>query len=497
MTIPIFTDSDWDIDTIRRIHDECEKIAVTEMGLKTYPNVFEIVTSEQMLDAYTSVGMPVSYNHWSFGKRYLQEEKQYRSGKGGLAYELVINSNPCINYLMETNSAAIQTLVVAHAGFGHNHFFKNNYLFREWTDAESILDYLVFAKEYIHRCEEKYGDEEVQLVLDSAHALKSQGIDRYKRPIKLNMEQERLRQKEHSDYLQRSFDPVLESTLPNKKNSTATVLDIFPSEPQENILRFIEKSSPILKQWQREIVRIVRIMSQYYYPQQQTQVLNEGFATYTHMNILNRLYDKGMITDGTMLEALAVQSGVVYQGSWETSGARFNPYTLGLAMFRDVERICNIPTDEDREWFPDIAGVNNHMNVILSIVANYRDESFIRQYLSPKLIRDFRMFAIEDLEDTSVYSVTDIHNADGYKKIRKQFADNYDYNKRQPNIQVVNANLNKNRKLELVHFSDDHNFLSEKEAKQCLLHLKKLWGFTVELKTLNPAGAMTNILSVD
>ena len=97
------------------------------------------------------------YQHWSFGKHFLREEHLYRKGRRGLAYELVINSNPCITYLMEENTMAMQALVTAHAAFGHNHFFKNNYLFRQWTDAGAILGYLDFAKSYIAKCEERHG----------------------------------------------------------------------------------------------------------------------------------------------------------------------------------------------------------------------------------------------------------------------------------------------------------------------------------------------------
>ena len=96
------------------------------MNLDVYPNQLEIISSEQMLDAYSSLGMPLMYRHWSFGKRFVSEEKLYRKGQRGLAYELVINSNPCITYLMEENTMAMQALVTAHAAFGHNHFFKNN-----------------------------------------------------------------------------------------------------------------------------------------------------------------------------------------------------------------------------------------------------------------------------------------------------------------------------------------------------------------------------------
>ena len=175
---PLFTGSDWDFDTIRRAYDACERVARDELGLDTYPNQIETITAEQMLDAYSSSGMPLFYKHWSFGKHFAHHEAVYRRGFGDLAYEIVINSNPCISYIMEENTATMQTLVIAHAAFGHNHFFKNNYLFRQWTDAEGILDYLDFAKTYISDCEERYGHLAVERLLDAAHALMSHAVRR-------------------------------------------------------------------------------------------------------------------------------------------------------------------------------------------------------------------------------------------------------------------------------------------------------------------------------
>ena len=134
-----------------------------------------------MLDAYSSVGMPLFYKHWSFGKHFAHHEAFYRKGLMGLAYEIVINSSPCISYLMEENTATMQALVIAHAAFGHNHFFKNNYLFKQWTDADGILDYLEFAKSYVAQCEERHGRLAVEQTLDAAHALMSHGVDRYPR----------------------------------------------------------------------------------------------------------------------------------------------------------------------------------------------------------------------------------------------------------------------------------------------------------------------------
>src|SRR5437667_5411081 len=170
----LFEDSDWNFEKLSRAYDAIEEIAREDLKLDTYPNQMEIISSEQMLDAYSSVGMPLMYRHWSFGKRFLYDELLYRKGARGLAYELVINSNPCIVYLMEENTMALQALVTAHAALGHNHFFKNNHLFRQWTDAGGILSYLDFAKSYIARCEERHGLAAVEAVLDSAHALMEQ-----------------------------------------------------------------------------------------------------------------------------------------------------------------------------------------------------------------------------------------------------------------------------------------------------------------------------------
>src|SRR3546814_209215 len=167
----LFAGADWSYDALRRTYDAIEEIAVGELGLDVYPNQIEVITAEQMLDAYASIGMPLMYDHWSFGKQFALNEMLYRKGARGLAYEIVINSSPCISYIMEDNSMAMQALVMAHAAFGHNHFFKNNNLFRQWTDAGAILDYMRFAKSYVAGCGERSGAREVARVLDAAHAL--------------------------------------------------------------------------------------------------------------------------------------------------------------------------------------------------------------------------------------------------------------------------------------------------------------------------------------
>lgn len=180
------TSSEWNIELLKRFDHEIGRIA-RKYKLDIYPNQLEIINAEQMMDAYSSVGMPITYHHWSYGKQFVQTEKHYTKGHMGLAYEIVINSDPCISYLMEENSMAMQALVIAHACYGHNSFFKNNYLFKTWTNADAIVDYLLFAKKYITECEERYGLQAVEELLDSTHALKNYGVDRYKRPQKLTL----------------------------------------------------------------------------------------------------------------------------------------------------------------------------------------------------------------------------------------------------------------------------------------------------------------------
>ena len=163
------------------------------MHLDTYPIQYEVITAAQMIDLCSTVGMPVHYAHWSFGKQLLGQEHTYKKGMSGLAYEIVINTSPSLVYLMETNTLPLQVLVMAHAAYGHNAFFKSNYLFRQFTQADAILDYLTFARNFILDCEERYGWREVERILDCCHALAPYGVDRYKKPTRLSVSRERER----------------------------------------------------------------------------------------------------------------------------------------------------------------------------------------------------------------------------------------------------------------------------------------------------------------
>ncbi len=481
----LYDGADWDYDKIKRTYDAIEDIAFKELGLDIYPNQIEVISAEQMLDAYSSIGLPLMYKHWSFGKRFARDEVLYRKGLRGLAYEIVINSSPCISYIMEENTMTMQTLVIAHAAFGHNHFFKNNALFRQWTDAEGILDYLEFAKDYIARCEEKHGHQAVERVLDAAHALMSHGVHRYprKRPLDLRLEEKR--ELERRTYEEKMYNDLWR-TVPRAGESGLS----SPAEadrkrllglPEENILYFLEKKAPRLESWQREILRIVRHLSQYFYPQKQTKVMNEGCATTVHYHIMTRLYEKGLINDGAMMEFLHSHTSVVFQPDFDDPRySGINPYTLGFEMMQDIRRICLDPTDEDREWF-DFAGNGDPWGTLRYAWSNYRDESFVLQYLSPALIRKLKLFKLHDDHEEPHLLVSAIHDERGYADLRKALARQHDLAYFEPDIQIADVDLAGDRKLVLHHRVTKGVLLEERDARAVLRHLANLWGYDVKL----------------
>lgn len=488
---PLSTGPDWNFDLIDRYDQAIREIAVGEFGLDCYPNQIEIIASEQMLDAYASVGLPISYPHWSFGKQFIIQQESYKKGAQGLAYEIVINSDPCISYLMEENSMPLQGLVIAHACYGHNSFFKGNYLFKQWTNADAIIDYMVFARNFVTRCEERYGIQAVEDMFDACHSLRDFGVSRYIRPRQLSVAEEMQRQREREEYDWQRYDEIW-STLPETANEVAAQQPAESiGEPQENLLYFLEKFSPKLAGWQREIIRIVRKMGQYFYPQGQTKVMNEGWATFWHYTILNRMYDKGLVDDGFMLEVLASHSNVIAQRGFDERGyGGINPYALGFAMFMDIKRICEEPTDEDREWFPDIAG-RDWQPVLDFAMRNYKDESFIAQYLSPRLIRQFHLFAIADHEKNKFLEVDSIHNDEGYRRVRRLLSEQYNRDGQLPDLQVTGFDKDGDRSLTILHRQHRKRPLSG-DANAVLTHIQRLWGFDVHLETMNSEGMIVS-----
>jgi stage V sporulation protein R len=165
-----------------------------------------------------------------------------------------------------------------------------------------------------------------------------------------------------------------------------------------------------------------------------------------------------------------------------------NPYALGFAMMRDIRRICEAPTDEDRQWFPNIAG-SDWKKTLDFAMRNFKDESFIAQYLSPKLIRDFHFFSVLDDDKKDKLSISAIHDEAGYRYIREQLAGQYNLGNREPNIQVWSVDTQGGRALTLRHLQYLRRPLNQ-QTEEVLKHVARLWGFDVLLETVDADGTV-------
>jgi stage V sporulation protein R len=497
----ITSKTDWTPELIKQSYEEIEKIALEEMELEVYPNSVEIISAEQMLDAYSSIGLPIHYNHWSFGKDFESNFNSYSKGRQGLAYEIVINTNPCISYLMEENNMMMQAMVIAHAAFGHNAVFKNNECFKQWTEASNIIDYMMFARDYIRQCEERYGESEVEKVLDAAHALAPHGVDKFSRKHTPRLSEEARLQKliSEEDAKQKELDIILKRTS-YKDVDLSEHDDGDNPEEEENLLYFIMKKSPSLPQWKREIIRIVYKINQYFYPQGQTKNLNEGFASFTHYYIMTRMEEKGMISPDAFMYFLESHSGVIFQPEYHRRYyGGINPYALGFAIFQDIKRICDNPTEEDKYWFPHLIG-KRWQDAVKDAAFEYRDDSFVSQYLSPKVIRDLKLFSVNilvtegKLEDAAVIQtdadgnthsaraiVSDIHDEVGYRNIRNNLAKSFERINFVPQIMVVGADLDGDRALKLKYNSYMGRTLDVEDAILVTSYIDSLWGYQVDL----------------
>jgi stage V sporulation protein R len=482
--------SDWTFELIETYHTEIAKTAKS-YGLDVYPNQLEVITAEQMMDAYASVGMPMIYRHWSYGKQFITTEKNYKRGHMGLAYEIVINSDPCIAYLMEENTMAMQALVIAHAAYGHNSFFKGNYLFRMWTDASSIIDYLVYARHYIAECEERHGLDAVEELLDSCHALMNYGVDRYRRPQKRSLAQESAQRADRERHMQQQVNDLWR-TLPRRAEQAAEsdAGRRFPSEPQENLLYFIEKNAALLEPWQREGGA---------HRAQDRAVLLSAAPDAGHERRLGHLlalhaaqhhvrprparrrFHDGMAQLAHGRDLPAAGRAPCLQ--------RHQPVCVGL---RDVHRPAARLREADRgrpPLVPRLRGQRLAQDARLRH-AQLQGRELHRQFLSPKTMRDFRLFSIRDYQSESELEVSAIHDDSGYHALRESLSRQYDISSREPDIQVWNVATRGDRSLTLRH-TQRNNLPLHDGAEEVLKHVARLWGFDVHLESIDSAGRIS------
>lgn len=458
MNKPLFTGCEWDNKLLLEMWDVINDIAINKFGLSYYPNpTLEIVSYDQMIYYCNNHGLPLLYDHWSFGKNYIATKQAYHRGQHGLAYEVIINSNPLRAYLMDTNTATIQALVLAHAICGHGHFFTNNHLFKRWTIADYILDYVKFAHDYVKQAEVEHGYEDVEAILDDCHALQYFGVDKYKRSSKMKEADLQARYDLYKEDIERNQSELW--TSQKYKSYKQFCKGLQRTFPEENMLYFIEKHSKILKPWQRELVRIVRKIAQYFYPQYQTKLMNEGFASFVHYELMSELHAQGYLTEGSYLEFLHNHTAVCCA----RDGAATNPYSLGYAIFKEVFE------KNGKSW-----------DVVKDIVINYRDESFIRQFLSKDVVKKFKLATLEDNAANDFMQISEVHDDEDFEKLKETLAYSWSHENYMPTIEIVEEN---DTRVLLRHYRTHGVKIEHYSAAKTLEAFERLYGKSVILNT--------------
>lgn len=455
---------------------------IDEVGQKwgiTYPKTqIEILSADQMIETIATIGAPCSYDHWSIGRRAIELENEYNHGRSGLALELIINSDPTIMYIAENNSLMQQGLVMAHAGIGHGSVFKNNYLFKKWTEPGSILDYLSFGRQYIKDCEIKYGPLVVEQFLDMCHSLQDYSISHHKRKrLRDYKEKRELLLKEQQVVGTGMNNAAYKIGIDERLQELDYSLDNkqFMEFPEENIMYFIEKHSvnPYLQTWHKEIIRINRKIAEYFYPQTKTKILHEGWATFIEYQVFNELYNQKTIDEGGYLEFLRDHSSVIYQPAHDSPhyDGRLNPYAVGYAMFSDLYRMTHSPTKEDYREYPEICDTD-WTKSLMEIVKNYSDSDFISKYLTPNVIRDFRLFAVDVSTKKGEINILDV--AKDIDHIRDVFSDTLNANNYHPILTIQEID-EENRLIISVECMDGKK-VDEKSLSELGLYIHILWG---------------------
>ena len=427
-------------------NEKIEEI-VRKEGLDCYPQEYEICSYEDMICYETYVGMPSHYPHWSFGKAYEKTKTFYKYNLTGLPYEMVINSDPCIAYLMKDNTLLLQILTMAHV-YGHNDFFKNNRLFKEGTHAKYVVE---MFKNHADRMRSYISDpsigyERVEKILNTAHALKLQ--------TSKVIGEKKLRREEIIKRTLEKLQPVPKEfeLLEERQEIQIPDLSKIPLEPEEDLLGFFVQYGD-LREWEKDILSIVVDETRYFIPQIETKIMNEGWASFWHYNILHQLN----LPQGMHIEFLKRHNLVIRP---HTGG--LNPYYIGFKIFEDLQK-----------RYPD------QPEKLFEARELERDESFIRKYLTFDLIREMNLFQYDEREN--YYVISEVADEEGWKKIRNTLASSVGMGGI-PIIKIVDTSK-KDHILCLEHEFDGRE-LELNYTAETLKYLVDLWGGTVQLKTV-------------
>ncbi len=426
--------SDWTEADLLHWDEKITRVA-EDLGLDWHPIDYEIIDYAEMLGAMAYTGLPTHYRHWSYGKQYERTHTLYNMGQTGLPYEMIINSNPSIAYLMRENALYIHILTMAHC-VGHSDFFKNNRMFDE-TNPENIIDSFKSAAKYVRQLIEdpSIGIDRVEAILDAAHSIKYQvprfpGIKYKTREQIIAVEREKM--KRNVDY-----NPDLTRV---------------PIRPEYNLLKFIAEHSQRLEEWERNLILIVEESSRYFIPQALTKVMNEGWACTIHYKIINELN----LPDSLHLPFIKLHNQVV-----RPHLGQLNPYHLGYKLFEKI-------VDE---------GGFEEAKIVREV---HNDMSFLRFYVDQDFMEDMNYFSYSFKKSKKAITIDDISDESGWESVRNELIKNVGLS-RVPVIFV--DEVEKDNTLCLIHEHDGRD-LDLAYARKVFDHINTLWRDEVKLVTI-------------
>ncbi|GKV65610.1 stage V sporulation protein R [Sporosarcina sp. NCCP-2331] len=434
--------------------DEITEIA-NGFGLDFYTMRYEICPAD-ILYTFGAYGMPTRFTHWSFGKQFHKMKLQYDIGLSKI-YELVINSNPCYAFLLNTNSLIQNKLIIAHV-LAHCDFFKNNIYFSK--TRKDMVESMAATAERIADYEIRYGKQQVEEFLDAVLAVQEHVDPSIVRDIKPSadaFETQHPRKSEYDDLWKLDQRTVTgqQSIEMHKKH---------PVQQEKDLLLFILENSRNLKEWQSDILTMLREEMLYFWPQLETKIMNEGWASYWHQKILRKMD----LSPSETIEFAKLNANVL-----QPSKTSINPYYLGVKMYEDIERKQDLLAKKAAE-LGDRAMTGREKIFEAREIEN--DTSFIRNYLSNDLIKSEDLYVFQ--KQDNMYKVS---NQEA-ESIRSQLI-NMRVNGGFPYIVVEDGDYMRNGELYLVHRYEETE-LDLPYLEHVLPFIHQLWGRIVHLETV-------------
>jgi stage V sporulation protein R len=454
--------SSWSLDDLAHWDTKIRE-QVDALGLDCYPQEFELCNHNDMLAYMAYSGIPSHYPHWSYGKSFEKLKTLYEYGLSGLPYEMVINSNPAIAYLMRDNSLCLHVLTIAHV-YGHNDFFKNNFTFKSTRAEFTIGTFKAHAARVRSYMEDpSIGADRVENILDAAHALSLQR--------RRNLAVKKLTPSEERDQLLNNAQPAADpfKSVHRRPDYVEPDLQKVPLSPEPDLLLFIRDHNPYLANWERDLLTIVDEEARYFIPQIETKIMNEGWASWVHREIMNAIE----LPQELHLEFLVRHNQVVRP----TPGG-INPYHLGLKIWTDLKRRFDEPTREEihEHGRPPKTG----MEKLLEVRETDRDQSFLRRFLTEDLMREMDLFEYEPKGDDLV--ISKVADEQGWRAVKDQLIRSVGMGG-VPVIRIEDADFGHKRTLYLTHDHDDRDLQLE-NAEKTLGYIYRLWGREVVIETV-------------